>query len=206
MKSGAWTRLARGAGDLLLGWLLAFMALGLLRGRGAQPPAQGAVDTPQFDGGMPKVEGLKAAAEAAKQLITLSVGMLGLTITFLEKIDQTAATGHRVVSPPMMIAWGAYVLSILGALGTLLGVSGTLTTLDRAAMKLPLDPERDTAFDVYSPTVRIPMLVMLCSFMVAVVATILAAGLPATKPCPATPAASPAISAPAKGALPPAKT
>ena len=37
------------------------------------------------------MEGLKAALETAKQVITLSTGVVALTVTFLEKIVQPQA-------------------------------------------------------------------------------------------------------------------
>jgi hypothetical protein len=165
----------------IVGTVLLVANLALVQRCFTRAPAESAsnrVELPQFDGGGPSVEGLKAAADAAKQLITLSVGMIGLTVTFLEKIEQTTSTGHRDVSLAMALAWAFYVLAIIGALGTLLGVSGTLTTLDRAAMKLRLDPDRDTSFDVYSPTVRWPMFVMVIAFLLAIGATIWAAAFP----------------------------
>ncbi len=130
---------------------------------------------PSFGGGDPKVEGLKAAADAAKQIITLNVAMIGLTITFMEKVVEIDAHGVRHISWQMGWGWFFYLFSLAGGLATLLGVSGTMTTLDRHAMGLPLDPRLDDEFDVYSPTVRAPMAVMVIALVVALILTVFAA-------------------------------
>jgi len=151
------------------------------------PKPQEAADTdtrppapePDFTSGSPQNEGLKAGAELAKQLITLSVGMIALTITFLKDIAQPETVAHsaRTVSCWMMTAWVFYVLCILVALATLTGICGTLTVLDRLAMKLEIKPSHRGFYDVYGSNIAIPMGAMQVSFLIAVVFTVIAAAV-----------------------------
>src|SRR3954454_16807786 len=81
----------------------------------------------------PQAEGLKAALELTKQIITLSTGVIALTITFLEKIVQpTTATG-RHVPWSLLAAWIFFGLAIAAAVWTLMAVTGSLNALDRNA-------------------------------------------------------------------------
>lgn len=102
------------------------------------------------------VEGLKGGSEIAKQLITLSVGMVALTITFLKDIVDPAATGGRGVPLLMIVAWGHYLVCILASVATLMGICGAMTVLDQKAMNLNVRPGHDGAYDVYANTVRAP--------------------------------------------------
>lgn len=124
----------------------------------------------------PMVEGLKAAGEIAKQLITLSVAMIGLTVTFLKEIvDPIVQAGPRTIPWQMKVAWGGYMLCILGAIATLMGISGTLTYLDRKAMGLPPHPAHSPVTDIYDLNVRLPMLLMALAFLVGIGFTIVTA-------------------------------
>lgn len=131
---------------------------------------------PDFSHGPPKVEGLKAAADLAKQLVTLSVAMIGLTITFLKDIVAPASpAGSREVSWPILTAWGGFTLCILAAIATMIGVCGSMTVLDRLAMGLPVKGKHKGFYDVYGNNVAIAMGVMQLSFVVAIAATIVGA-------------------------------
>ncbi len=123
----------------------------------------------------PKIEGLKAGGEIAKQLITLSVGMIALTITFLKEIVHPESTASRGVPPMMIYAWISYTVCILASVATLMGICGAMTVLDQKAMGLNVRPSHDGSYDVYATTVRIPMLVMVLSFLLAIGLTIGAA-------------------------------
>jgi hypothetical protein len=127
--------------------------------------------TPTFAQG-PQMEGLKGASEIAKQLITLSVGMIALTITFLKDIVDPASAAGRGVPTPMVLAWIAYTACILASVATLMGICGAMTVLDQKAMGLNVRPEHEGAYDVYASTVRIPMALMIFSFLAAIGLTI----------------------------------
>lgn len=111
----------------------------------------------------------------AKQVITLAVGMVALTVTFLKDIVQPVANQARAIPLTMIAAWGLYVLCILGAIATLMAISGVLTNLDRLAMKLPEREGHEGAYDVYCNTVRNSMIVMIVSFLLAIALTVVAA-------------------------------
>lgn len=130
---------------------------------------------PSFGAGSPKIEGLKAGAELAKQIITLAVGMVALTVTFLKDIVQPVANEARVIPVTMIAAWTLYVICILGAVSTLMAVSGVLTNLDRLAMNLPERKGHEGAYDVYCNTVRNSMRVMIIGFLLAICLTVIAA-------------------------------
>ncbi len=113
-----------------------------------------------------KVEGLKAASDTAKQIITLSTGVTALTITFLEKI----AKGP----PPVVLkaAWIGFGLSLFFGLVTLLAVTGTLTAVDRRNAGLDMTPAQQKVFDANGANVRIPALAMVLCFLAAMACVI----------------------------------
>ena len=85
-------------------------------------------------------EGLKAATDATKQIITLSTSVIALTVTFLEKIVQPQAiAGGRSVPWTMFGAWILFGLSILAVVVTLGAVARTLDAMDRRQNGLTTD-------------------------------------------------------------------
>jgi hypothetical protein len=97
-------------------------------------------------------EGLKSAADTTKQIITLSTGVIALTVTFLEKIVQPQTTGlaHRDVPWTMFVAWILFGLAILAALLTLGAITGTLDALDRKQNGLTTDNDQNKAIEKLS--------------------------------------------------------
>lgn len=91
------------------------------------------------------IEGLKATSEVAKQLITLSTGLIAITVTFLEKIVFPVATGARVVPWTMFVAWLLFGLAVVTGVMTLLGVTGTLDAIDRQLNGLSTSDEQQAA-------------------------------------------------------------
>jgi len=123
----------------------------------------------------PQVEGLKSAADLAKQLITLSTAMVGLTITFLEKIvEPIAAGGVRHVPCLLQLAWGGFGLTILFSCLTLMGITGTLNALDRKANGLPLNTQQEKSVDAYGQNITLFAILMICAFLAALVLTMVA--------------------------------
>src|SRR5262245_39810598 len=116
-------------------------------------------------------EGLKAAADMTKQIITLSTGVLAITITFLEKIVHAP-------SPPvprsLLAAWVLFGLAILFAIVTLAAVTGTLDALDRRMNGLPTTGDQNAAIDALCTgwNIRAPALAMCASFFLAMSFTI----------------------------------
>jgi hypothetical protein len=120
-------------------------------------------------------EGLKAAADATKQVITLSTGVIALTVTFLEKIiEPTATAGSRAVPWPMFAAWIFYVLAIVAGAATLGAISGTLDAVDRKLNGLSTSPNQDEAVAllVCGKNVQNPARAMSVSFLLAMAFTV----------------------------------
>lgn len=78
----------------------------------------------------PGVEGLKAVADLAKQIIALGSALIGVTVTFAEKFQAKLANGAVVVPPQLAWAWISYVLSVFFAVLTLMAVTGSMNEID----------------------------------------------------------------------------
>lgn len=63
------------------------------------------------------------AQESIKQLITLSTGIIALSITFAKDFVSTVSAGARSIA---LWSWGAFFLSVLCGLWALLALTGTL--------------------------------------------------------------------------------
>lgn len=119
-------------------------------------------------------EGLKAAADMTKQIITLSTGVIALTVTFLEKITQVAPGASRHVPWTLFGAWIFFGLTILAAVVTLGAVTGTLDALDRKLNGLSTDASQNAAIEALcsGTNIRIPALTMSALFVIGMVLTI----------------------------------
>jgi len=98
------------------------------------------------------------AADAVKQIITLSTAIIGLTVTFLKDVlgDATARTW------PLRTAWVLYAVAILFGVWALLSLTGSLG-----------DKRIKTAdLDIYSGNAVIPMVVVVIAFVGAVGLTV----------------------------------
>jgi hypothetical protein len=119
-------------------------------------------------------DGLKSAADTTKQIITLSTGIITLTVTFLEKILQPTATAQRAVPWPMFTAWIFFGVAIVAAMVTLGAITGTLDAVDRQEAGLDLNQQQQNAVANLSngPNVKYPALVMSVCFGIAMALTI----------------------------------
>jgi hypothetical protein len=119
----------------------------------------------------PQVEGLKAAMETAKQIITLSTGVIAVTLTFLDKFTKTAAEG-RALPFTIVAAWIIFGLAILFSVWTLMALTGTMNAIDRRANGLTLTKEQQSAVDAYGDNVQVPAVAMVVCFLAALGMTI----------------------------------
>jgi hypothetical protein len=110
-------------------------------------PGPGPSDAPVPRGGRepappkPGVEGLKAIADLAKQIISLGSALLGLTVTFADKFRPAGPSGAALSPPPeLLIAWGCYIAATVFAILILMGVAGSLNEIDRTEREE--DPRR----------------------------------------------------------------
>ena len=99
-----------------------------------------------------------SATDWAKQILTLSTGIVTLTVAFSDKIFGDLSDGERWT---LWIAWGLYVVSIVGGVSLLSTLTGTLA---RAA-----EPKPD---DVYAKNNRIAAFVQLGAFVAATIAIV----------------------------------
>jgi heme A synthase len=120
-------------------------------------------------------EGLKSAADTTKQIITLSTGVITLTITFLDKIIQPATPGIPHYVPwTIFTAWIFFGLAILFGVITLGAVTGTLDALDRQQNGQAIDDAQKAAINALSQgtNVQRPARAMSVAFLIALALTI----------------------------------
>ena len=121
------------------------------------------------------MEGLKAALETTKQIITLSTGVITLTVTFLEKIVQPTAAEGRHVPGTLKAGWICFGLAIWCAVWTLMAITGSMNALDRQARGLTINNAQKQAVDRLADggNIRIPALLMLFFFAAGTALTII---------------------------------
>jgi hypothetical protein len=98
------------------------------------------------------------AADLSKQLITLSSGIIALTVTFAKDIFKDA--------PPcaqnwLVAAWIVYFISILGGIWHLMALTGTLDPMDSK-----------TKISIQGWNCRIPSIIQILLFLVGLILTI----------------------------------
>jgi hypothetical protein len=120
-------------------------------------------------------EGLKAASDVAKQIITLSTGVITVTIAFFDKIQGSSKNPglHQLIT----WSWIIFGIGILCAVATLMGVTTSLDGIDQidnGEKPAPVAPQKlPSAFDVW---VVVPAVGMVIAFVLAMGLTI-AAGI-----------------------------
>jgi hypothetical protein len=122
----------------------------------------------------PQFEGLKAATETTKQIITLSTGVVTITVTFFDKFGPAAEDGTSTLTWTLIVAWGLYGMAILLGLVTMGAITGTLDSLDRKSNGQAMTPVQTAAAEGMSMgrNVRLPALGMSACFFLAMVLTI----------------------------------
>jgi len=131
-------------------------------------------------------QGLAAASDVAKQIITLSTGVVTVTVAFFEKIEGSSPSplAHGLI----VASWILFILTILAAVVTLMGVTTRLDVVDQTDNG-EKDPRRP-APSAYDNPVRGPAAAMVVLFVFAMGLTA-AAGV-----FRAPPVSSPASAAP----------
>jgi hypothetical protein len=116
-------------------------------------------------------DGIRSATDLARQIIALSTGSTAFTITFLDRF--TKGSGGALHVPPWLYAaWLLFGLTIAFALWTLMAATGTLEAFDRKANGWPLTPAQEQVVAGASQNLRLPGLLMIAAFFLAVVAMI----------------------------------
>lgn len=106
--------------------------------------------------------GLDKAFDTMKHITTLCTGLIGLTVTFADKFK--AKDTDLTVAASMQWAWGLYILALAACLWSLLAITGSLNALDKG----------EGGNDAMSSNIRIPALLGLFAFGVAVLLTVIA--------------------------------
>ena len=99
------------------------------------------------------------AADACKQILTFSTSILALTVTFAK---DTLLKNRQSVPWSLRVSWVLYLLSIFGGIWTLLALTGELA---RRGGDIP---------SIWRPNVVTPALVLVVSFFVGLVFTVIA--------------------------------
>jgi hypothetical protein len=92
------------------------------------------------------------ASELSKQLITLSTGILALTITFTKDIVGVAGKPIRL----LLFSWVLYLVSIFFGIWSLMALTGSLAPLEI------IDPKLEPAIDF---NVRLPSSLQVITFI-----------------------------------------
>lgn len=107
--------------------------------------------------------GLDKAFDCMKHLTTLCTGIIGLTVTFAKEFKSSPDLS---VPDSLIIAWGGFTVSLFFALWSLLAITGTLNALDTGGAS-------NNAMDA---NIRIPALISILTFVVAIGLTVYAGG------------------------------
>jgi hypothetical protein len=99
-----------------------------------------------------------AAAECAKQLITLATGLLALEITFAKEVVQQLDMAGRWT---IALSWILLLLSVVAGVWTLLALTGSL------ASTAPLSGKT-----IFGMNVRIPAMLQIVLFLIGLLSTV----------------------------------
>lgn len=123
-------------------------------------------------GKAPSTEGLKAAADITKQIIALSTGAVAFTITFLEKFS-TAPKGEALSLPAgLYCTWILFGVTIGFAIFNLMGITGTLESIDRSQNGWSLTAAQRRAAAGSTDHLHWPAVLMFLAFLGAIIAMI----------------------------------
>jgi hypothetical protein len=107
-----------------------------------------------------KNQGLDRAYETTKQVITLSTGIIALTVTFAKEFNVSESGLSVPVS--LKISWLLYCASVIFGVWTLMAITGTLRELDKS----------DANSNQNGTNIRIPAGLMMIAFVGGIVTTI----------------------------------
>ncbi|MCP9234390.1 hypothetical protein [Lewinella sp. JB7] len=102
------------------------------------------------------------AAESTKLLITLSTGMIALTITFSQAFISDTA---KATLWPLLVAWACYLVSVVFGIATMLSLTGTLSEVNSADETGASEPS------VYAPSITGKSLLQIAFFLLALAFT-----------------------------------
>ena len=118
------------------------------------------------------IEGPKAEADTAKQIITLSTGAVAFTVTFLEKFKSGGKGAALELPPALYVVWLLLGATIFFALWYLMALNGTIAALGRKDNGWTLSPAEQKTVDGDEGNTKLPGILMVAAFFLAVVALI----------------------------------
>lgn len=119
------------------------------------------------------IEGPKSEAEVAKQIITLSTGAVALTVTFLEKFSASDSANVLSWLKGPYLSWLLFGLTIAFALWYLMALNGTIVAIGRKENGWEMTEAQKRAADGDDNHTKLPGLLMIAFFFLAVVALII---------------------------------
>lgn len=129
------------------------------------------------------IEAPKAEADVAKQIISLSTAAVAFTVTFLEKFkapgDPATGTAESagnntllVLSNGLYWSWLLFGLTIAFALWYLMALNGTIVAMCRKENDFVLTPAQKRAAEGGEEHTKLPGVLMVLTFLLAVIALI----------------------------------
>ena len=117
------------------------------------------------------IEGPKAEAEVAKQIIALATGAVAFTVTFLEKFSP-GGRGPSEAPWALYTAWVLFGLTVGFALWYLMALNGNVSAMARKENGFTLSPAEQLSADGDESNTKAPGLLMVGSFLLGVIALI----------------------------------
>ena len=99
------------------------------------------------------------ARDSSKQIITLSTGIIALTITFSKDFIASVDNTARTIA---LLAWFAFLFSVFAGVWTLLALTGTLEALDDSGL-----------VSIRGRNVTLPSMMQIVSFLLGLLLTVL---------------------------------
>lgn len=118
------------------------------------------------------LDGPKAEAENAKQVIALCTGALAFTVTFLEKFRPVVKGRPAPLPESLYAAWLLFGVTIAFALWYLMALTGNISAVGRKENGWPLSPAEQLSAYGDEGNAKLPGLLMVASFFLSVVALI----------------------------------
>lgn len=118
------------------------------------------------------LDGPKAETETSKQIISLSTGAVAFTVTFLEKFKTHGENAPIQMPVGLYVAWVLFGGAIGFALWHLMALNGNISAIARKENNWTLTPAEQLSADGDEGNTKVPGLLMIGSFFLAVVALI----------------------------------
>lgn len=121
-----------------------------------------------------QIEGLKAQADIAKQIIALSTGAVAFTVTFIEKFTHADSGNAFQVPWGLYACWIMFGAAIIFSMWYLMAITGSIEAIDRKANNWSLTPAQQLSASGDTGNLKLPGILMVLAFLAAVIAMIVA--------------------------------